>query len=75
MASLARVGGGRALLGILGRLAWGPIAQRQSGWLITVWSQVRILLGPPLAGCCNRARSGKAKGMRRPVTNWEARSV
>ena len=25
----------------------GPIAQRQSGRLITVWSQVRILLGPP----------------------------
>src|SRR5258707_13165383 len=27
----------------------GPIAQWQSGRLITVWSQVRTLLGPPFA--------------------------
>src|SRR5215469_8016267 len=28
-------------------VCFGPIAQRQSGRLITGWSQVRILLGPP----------------------------
>lgn len=28
----------------------GPVAQRQSGWLITNWFLVRIQAGPPLGG-------------------------
>jgi hypothetical protein len=34
-------------MAVLGSSGGGPVAQRQSGRLITGWSQVRILPGPP----------------------------